>query len=654
MTPSGTRSGSTLPARTIIRIAALCGLVVATSARATSQAPLWQTGQWTAPVYSWGLQPTHVLTEISHGILLLRAPGGPKVMLLAHDNSAFTNAYLFDPNSPIQLMQIASPSPTSDIFCSGHTFRADGTLVVCGGFPIGAGGFVCNPTPPATPLANFTFGFDPVALTWTGVPTFSNMGASRFYPSVTQVTTHPNVVPGGPLVIGGTEHEFCPYCKNLPPCGSPAKVVSPGPPPVYDDVDKGYIAGWETHDATTSVWTARQVPNPANPYLLFPASPPTGPWHTRWYPHTYLLSGIPERIIVAGDTHATFEYAHQPCDSSQFPYSINPTTDPGCFAYNVLDRTLMLTPSFPNANGALTPTTTVPAHLAALFPGTSMTVLPRYFASSALLHTLDQQNRVLRFGGSFGTYKQSFVLSDVEEWDDAQLTWVKKSTSLVFPRVFQNAVVLPDRSIFVVGGYANDNDNNPGVGQNPQLTPEVYDPGATTSAPGATSTVAATITPRGYHSVACLLPDGRVLSAGGETIGPNPSADTGEIYSPGYFFRGLRPTIQKPIPTTLTYGTTSVLTVAWSVATQQAPTNRVVLMRPASMTHHFDFDQRYVELQVVSAVRVGSNWQLTVQTPANMQLIPPGDYMLWVVEQVTNATGTYWAPAVTSATVRVQ
>ena len=59
---------------------------------------------------------------------------------------------------------------------------------------------------------------------------------------------------------------------------------------------------------------------------------------------------------------------------------------------------------------------------------------------------------------------------------------------------------------------------------------------------------------REYHSTALLLPDGRVLMAGGGQLpGRATNIYSGEIYSPPYLFKGARPTIASA-PSVVKYG----------------------------------------------------------------------------------------------------
>jgi hypothetical protein len=118
---------------------------------------------------------------------------------------------------------------------------------------------------------------------------------------------------------------------------------------------------------------------------------------------------------------------------------------------------------------------------------------------------------------------------------------------------------------------------------------------------------------RGYHSTALLLPDGRVLSAGGEQTGAS-----AEIYSPPYLFKGARPTITSG-PSSVRYGQ------VFSVATPDAANiSQVTWIRLGSVTHSFNQNQRLNHLQFAQAT--GAD----ITAPAT-NLAPPGHYMLFLV-----------------------
>src|SRR5207248_11490125 len=99
-----------------------------------------------------------------------------------------------------------------------------------------------------------------------------------------------------------------------------------------------------------------------------------------------------------------------------------------------------------------------------------------------------------------------------------------------------------DGKVLVSGGTRGYEDPNTAP-SNPAYACEMWDP--TT---GTWSTMASLTTIRTYHSVALLLPDGRVLSAGGQFGGTS-----AEVYSPPYLFQGSRPTITSA-PTNISYG----------------------------------------------------------------------------------------------------
>jgi hypothetical protein len=79
---------------------------------------------------------------------------------------------------------------------------------------------------------------------------------------------------------------------------------------------------------------------------------------------------------------------------------------------------------------------------------------------------------------------------------------------------------------------------------------------------------------------------------------------------------------------------------------------KVVLMRPCSTTHHSDFDQRYLELAMVSPPTIPQEGAqgVWVQTPpppvtsfaANQIAALPGYYMMFLVSNLGFVSDSRW------------
>jgi plastocyanin len=171
-------------------------------------------------------------------------------------------------------------------------------------------------------------------------------------------------------------------------------------------------------------------------------------------------------------------------------------------------------------------------------------------------------------GGPRGQQSVSDTRSAVLDTLSGPSTW-HETTPMAFQRFNHNLVLLPDGSVLAVGGSSLLNQES----RTGTLAAESWNPTTETW-----TTVAAMSQPRMYHSTALLLPDGRVLVAGGGRFGAGIDYPTAEIYSPPYLFKGPRPTITNA-PSTATYGAT--LTVQTPDAGAIA---RVVLLRLASVT----------------------------------------------------------------------
>ena len=124
---------------------------------------------------------------------------------------------------------------------------------------------------------------------------------------------------------------------------------------------------------------------------------------------------------------------------------------------------------------------------------------------------------------------------------------------MAYRRSYINSVVLPDGSVVVLGGqeYAKTFTDTGAV-----LAPELWDP-----ATGRFTILAPQAVPRTYHSVAVLLPDGRVFAGGGGLCGNCTTNHLdGQILTPPYLLdrdgvEKVRPVIVTA-PATTTHGST--------------------------------------------------------------------------------------------------
>src|SRR4029079_10285992 len=116
-------------------------------------------------------------------------------------------------------------------------------------------------------------------------------------------------------------------------------------------------------------------------------------------------------------------------------------------------------------------------------------------------------------------------------------TW-RDTAPMQYGRAYSNMTLLPDGTVFANGGMSTSD----GVDLSKAVLPtEIWNPTTETW-----RTVASLTTGREYHSTSLLLPDGRVLMAGGGQL-PNRATNitNGEIHSHPYLFKRARHTTSR-------------------------------------------------------------------------------------------------------------
>jgi galactose oxidase len=190
--------------------------------------------------------------------------------------------------------------------------------------------------------------------------------------------------------------------------------------------------------------------------------------------------------------------------------------------------------------------------------------------------------------------------------------------SMNYPRRQHNATLLPDGTVLVTGGTSSPGFND---ATNAVLAAELWNP-----ATGLWTKLESAQVPRLYHSTALLLPDGRVLSAGGGRPPPIGGVNNlnAEIYSPPYLFKGARPTITGVSATTVSYGQQFLVNTPDS-----SSISKVSWIALSTVSHGDNMNQR-INFLGFSASQGG----LFVNAPFNRNLTPPGHYILFLLNNL--------------------
>ncbi|MCC3771509.1 kelch motif-containing protein [Streptomyces sp. UNOC14_S4] len=241
---------------------------------------------------------------------------------------------------------------------------------------------------------------------------------------------------------------------------------------------------------------------------------------------------------------------------------------------------------------------------------------------SVLLPPAQDQRYMVLGGGGVGEDKKSTAKTRIVDLHEKNPHF-RNGPDLYAKARYPSSVILPDDTVLTTNGsgdYRGRSDSN-------VLKAEIYDPKSNSRRPAADPLVG-----RNYHSGALLLPDGRVMTFGSDSLfGDKANTRPGkfqqqiDLYTPPYLYKGepARPELKDDGgPKTAHLGDK----VSYQVNSPR-PVDRVRLIRPGSFTHVTNIEQRSIALDFKK-----SSDGITATLPKDSSLAPPGWYMLTVID----------------------
>lgn len=254
-------------------------------------------------------------------------------------------------------------------------------------------------------------------------------------------------------------------------------------------------------------------------------------------------------------------------------------------------------------------------------------------SGSVLLPPAQAQKYMIIGGGGIGESPESTSRTAIADLNSREPHY-QPGPSLAQPTRYPNVVITPDNKIIITGGSKEYR----GKHESDLFECHVYDPATNKLTSLAEPTVG-----RNYHSEALLLPDGRIVTLGGNPLYGN-KEDTSpgffeqriEIYSPPYLYHGKRPEITGG-PREVARGSTVVFQTPDPNDIQTAS-----LLRPAAVTHVTDVEQRSIALKVTTLALGKRRGAVIVTIPQGSGLIPAGWYMLFVTNRQATPSVARW------------
>ncbi|MCB1276944.1 PA14 domain-containing protein [Prosthecobacter sp.] len=254
------------------------------------------------------------------------------------------------------------------------------------------------------------------------------------------------------------------------------------------------------------------------------------------------------------------------------------------------------------------------------FISTSTTIPGAHYPKDGAL-VMFNEGKVLQAGGRTNGTDAPSNLAYVVDINGSTPT-ITQTGSLKHKRTYVNGVVLPTGEVMALGGNTSQVKFSD---EGSVMTPEIWNP--TT---GQWRTAAGMQVPRNYHSLAVLLPDGRVWSGGGGLSGNSADHQDAQIYTPAELYNADGTLATRPViteaPAVIGPGMAFTVRAAAGI-------KKFSFIKLTSLTHSVTSDLRFLNLDFVEE----SPGIYAVQSHSSLNVMTPGYWMLFAV----SAEGPY-------------